>query len=409
MQTENSAPVPMALRDDDSPYRIDTENLPGVINPHPLKFTGDGGVYFGVWLVNLLLMVVTLGLFTPFARRRTAKYFYSHTVVAGTPLEFTAGLRRMVFGFLLFFALYLAYQLAANTGQNKAVALLFLGGLALAPFLWRSAMRFRLGATRWRGIRGVFTATTGEVYRASWPLLAVAASWAVAVLAFSPSVAVPARGAAIIAAVLITLLCVVRLEYNYASLLFTRTEFGEQPGRWKPAYGDFVRIWLASMGFFLAVVLGIALVFAIAIGGSIWALASGIGPRTKEAAVAIVLATAAGFFLMLLASGPARAYREARMFKLVWSNVGLGSVARFKCELGVWRYVGLRLKNMLLSMLTFGFYRPFAITSEYRMKTESVTLHVKGGLDQLVGRAVTRQQGGVGDAIADAVGLDLIG
>jgi uncharacterized membrane protein YjgN (DUF898 family) len=410
MQTENSAPVPMDLRDDDSsPYRIDTENLPGVINAHRLKFTGDGGVYFGVWLVNLLLMVVTLGLFTPFARRRTAKYFYSHTLVAGTPLEFTAGLRRMVFGFLLFFALYLAYQLAANTGQNGAVALLFLGGLALGPLLWRSAMRFRLNATRWRGLRGIFTAGVGEVYKASWPLLAIAGAWAVAALAFSPSLTVPVRAVAGMAAVLVTLLCVVRLEYNYAGLLFTRTEFGAQAGRWKPSYGDFVRIWLAASGFFLGVALAIAVVFAVVIGSSIWALASGAGPQTKEAVVVLVLVAAAGFFLMLLASGPARAYREARMFKLVWSNVGLGSVARFKCELGVWRYVGLRLKNMLLSMLTFGFYRPFAITSEYRMKTESVTLHVKGGLDQLVGRLVNQQPGGVGDAIADAVGLDLVG
>jgi uncharacterized membrane protein YjgN (DUF898 family) len=409
MQTENSAPVPMALRDDSSPHRIDTENLPGVINAHALKFTGDGGVYFGVWLVNLLLMVVTLGLFTPFARRRTAKYFYSHTLVAGTPLEFTAGLRRMVLGFLLFFALYLAYQLAANTGQNRAVALFTVGGLAAAPFIWRSAMRFRLSAARWRGIRGMFTASTGEVYRASWPLLAIAACWAVVGLSFSPGVAAAVRAIAAVIAVALTLLCVVRLEYNYAALLFTRTEFGEQAGRWKPSYGDFVRIWLAATGFFLLIVLSIALVLALVIGGSVWAIASGAHSRGKEAVILIVLVTAAGFLLMLLASGPARAYREARMFKLVWSNAGLGSVARFKCELGIWRYVGLRLKNMLLSMLTFGFYRPFAITSEYRMKAESVTLHVKGGLDHLVGRLVTQQQGGVGDAIADAVGLDLVG
>ena len=410
MLTENSAPVPMALRDDDSPpYRIDTENLPGAIKAHALKFTGDGGVYFGVWLVNILLMVVTLGLFTPFARRRTAKYFYSHTLVAGTPLEFTAGLRRMVVGFLLFFALYLAYQLAANTGQNLAVALFTIGGLAAAPFLWRSAMRFRLSATRWRGIRGFFTATTGEVYRASWPLLGIAAGWAVVVLSLSPSVPMAVRAVAGVAALMVTLLCVVRLEYNYSVLLFTRTEFGGQAGRWKPSYRDFVRIWLAAFGFFLAIVLAIALVFALVIGGSIWALASGIAPRDKQAVVLIAVVAMAGFFLMLLASGPARAYREARMFRLVWSNAGLGTVARFKCELGIWRYVGLRLKNMLLSMLTFGFYRPFAIASEYRMKTESVTLHVKGGLDQLVGRMVTQQPGGVGDALADAVGLDLVG
>jgi uncharacterized membrane protein YjgN (DUF898 family) len=200
----------------------------------------------------------------------------------------------------------------------------------------------------------------------------------------------------------------VRLEYNYASLLFSRVEFGSQPGRWKPAYSDFVRIWLAATGFFLAIVAAIVLAAMTVVGGSIWALSSSLRPRTETAIVLGVVASVVGFLMLILASGPARAYREARMFKLVWSNVGLGGIARFKCELSVWRYVGLRLKNMLLSMLTFGFYRPFAITSEYRMKTESVTVHVKGGLDQLVGR-LAMQQGAVGDAIADAVGLDLVG
>jgi hypothetical protein len=42
------------------------------------------------------------------------------------------------------------------------------------------------------------------------------------------------------------------------------------------------------------------------------------------------------------------------------------------------------------------------------MKTESVTLHVKGGLDQLAGQ-LAREEQGLGDAIADAVGLDLVG
>jgi hypothetical protein len=42
------------------------------------------------------------------------------------------------------------------------------------------------------------------------------------------------------------------------------------------------------------------------------------------------------------------------------------------------------------------------------MRVESVTLFVKGGLDQLYGELV-KQQGGLGDALADAAGLDLIG
>ena len=59
-------------------------------------------------------------------------------------------------------------------------------------------------------------------------------------------------------------------------------------------------------------------------------------------------------------------------------------------------------------LLTLGLYRPFAMVSEYRMKTHSIKLHVKGGVNQLVGQLV-QQQGGLGDAVADAVGLDLVG
>jgi hypothetical protein len=48
------------------------------------------------------------------------------------------------------------------------------------------------------------------------------------------------------------------------------------------------------------------------------------------------------------------------------------------------------------------------MVSEYRMKSESVVLHVKGSLDQLAGQ-LAREEAGLGDAIADAVGLELVG
>ena len=74
--------------------------MPMNIDAHPLEFTGSGGEYFRVWIVNVLLSIVTLGIYTPWARRRTAQYFYSHTLVAGSPLEFTAQQRKMVMGFV---------------------------------------------------------------------------------------------------------------------------------------------------------------------------------------------------------------------------------------------------------------------------------------------------------------------
>ncbi len=393
------------------------------ITAYRLRFSGTGGEYFRVWIVNLLLSIVTLGLYTPWARRRTARYFYDHTLIADSPLEFTAPLRKMVVSFILFVLLYLAYKIAAETGQDTTVLVFIVTAALLAPYLWGSAMRFRLASTRWRGLQLHFTARWREVYLASWPIFVMAALWiainfGLEVLAADlaappvrkprgvtfPVVSAPMWGL-IGLGLLLSLLCIIRVEFNYKSLLVLRAGIGQQRGRWKPVYSDFVRIWGATV---LVALAGVALVLGLA-GGAIYTLQAMFSSARGQAlfllVFLVVLATLLG---LILASAPARAYREARMFRLIWSNVGLGQIARFKCDLSHWAFMRLRIKNVLLTLLTVGFYRPFARVSEYRMKADSVTLHVKGGLDQLVGELV-RQQDGLGDALADVAGLDIVG
>ncbi|RYF22230.1 MAG: DUF898 domain-containing protein [Comamonadaceae bacterium] len=397
------------------------------IEAHPLQFTGRGGEYFRVWIVNVLLTIITLGFYTPWARRRTAQYFYGHTLVAGSPLEFTAQQRRMVVGFLVLVGITAAYNLAANTGQDLVAGLFILGGALLAPFIWGSAMRFRLGNTRWRGLRLQFTARWAEIYKASWPVFAFALIWIVVSYGLYamwqdivpdpekgrrlPSqITAPMWGLLVLGLVL-SVLCVIRLEYNYRSLLVLRARLGDQPGRWKPVYMDFVKIWLATVAVFvLSALLLTALVTGAAGGIVAWGTAAKSGGGLGLwLFIAIIVGFVLGLFMLLLATAPARAYREARMFQLMWNNVGLGGIARFKCHLRTSSFMLLRLRNMLFTVITLGFFRPFAMVSEYRMKLESVTLHVKGGVDQVAGRLVEQQRDGIGDALADAAGLDLIG
>lgn len=388
------------------------------IDAYPLEFSGSGGEFFRVWIVNVLLSVVTLGFYTPFARRRTAQYFYGHTLVADSPLEFTAQQRKMVVGFLLLVVLYVSFKLAAETGQDAMTAFMMLGGAALAPYFWASAMRFRLGATRWRGVRLQFTAGWGEVYRSSWPVFAIALAWIVVATVVgglvdadapakarveSPELVFAALGGGLV----VTFLCIVRLEFNYKSLLVARARIGGQAGRWKPVFGDFVRIWLATIAVFLLSVLLVGVAIVAGLGGS-FAVFSRMGSMGLFAVVFAIALVLGGIFILFLASGPARAYREARVFQLVWDSIGVSQIARFKCQLQVRRYVMLRVKNIFFTLLTLGFYRPFAMVSEYRMKVDSVTLHVKGGLDQLAGQ-LAREEQGLGDALADMAGLDLVG
>lgn len=396
------------------------------IAAYRLRFSGSGGEYFRVWIVNLLLSIVTLGLYTPWARRRTARYFYDHTMIAGSPLEFTAPLRKMVVSFILFALLYVAYKIAAETGQDTVVSIFIIAAALLAPYIWGSAMRFRLASTRWRGLQLHFAARWKDVYVASWPIFLMAAIWIAITFGLDflsndmavpparaqngkpgpawPRVDAPMLGLIALGLVL-SVLCIIRAEFNYKSLLVLRAGIGKQHGRWKPVYSDFVRIWGATIVVFLA---GVALIVGLVAGAAYTVQSMFSTVRGPAMFVLIFFIVIAAILGLVLASAPARAYREARMFKLIWSNVGLSQIARFKCDLQHWAFVRLRIKNILLTLLTLGFYRPFARVSEYRMKADAVTLHVKGGLDQLVGELV-RQQDALGDALADMAGLDIVG
>ena len=56
--------------------------------PQPLRFTGNGAEYFGIWIVNLLLTIVTIGIYSAWAKVRRLQYFYRHTELAGSSFDF---------------------------------------------------------------------------------------------------------------------------------------------------------------------------------------------------------------------------------------------------------------------------------------------------------------------------------
>ncbi|MCW5323178.1 DUF898 domain-containing protein [Verminephrobacter aporrectodeae subsp. tuberculatae] len=401
---------------------------PQDIDTYSLEFIGSGGGYFRVWIVNLLLQCMTLGIYTPWARRRTAQYFYNHTLVAGSPLEFTGSLRKMVLGFVLLILLYLTYSIASSTGQALAVLLFFLAGAVLAPFFWRNAMRFRLNATRWRGLRWQFVASWREVYLASWPLFVLPlVCWGVVagLLVLSPDVfethttsTSAIRGLLGLGLVLVAAaLCYTGTDYNYKRLLVLRAQLGAERGRWKLGYMDFAKVWLVAAAMLVLGLVSLLVLLVLLVSLALFSeraktmgLPSSLESLSPGWSVATtMLFVGISILAVILATVPARAYRDARMFQIMWNNIGLGRVARFQCRLSMVRYILLRIKNTLLALLTLGFYRPFARVSEYRMKLESVSMHVQGHVEQVADAMLRQQPGGLGDALADAAGLELFG
>ena len=126
---------------------------------HPIEFTASGSEYFRIWIVNLLLIIVTLGVYLPWAKVRKLKYFYSNTWVGGDALDFHGEPVKMLRGTLIAAGFLIAYSVGSNfSGWAALVAAVAF--VALWPALFRAAMRFRLANTSWRGLRFHFAGDT---------------------------------------------------------------------------------------------------------------------------------------------------------------------------------------------------------------------------------------------------------
>jgi hypothetical protein len=133
------------------------------------RFTGSGSEYFRIWIVNLLLMLVTLGFYFPYAKVRRLRYFHANTLVDGQALGFHGDPRKMMRGYVLMLVLAGLYGVAGKVSPvSGLIALLVLAGLW--PALWRASLQFRLANTSWRGLRLRFDGDLPGAYSALWVL-----------------------------------------------------------------------------------------------------------------------------------------------------------------------------------------------------------------------------------------------
>jgi uncharacterized membrane protein YjgN (DUF898 family) len=56
----------------------------------PLEFVGSASSYFRVWVVNLCLSLITLGLYSPWAKVRAKQHLYGQLRLDGTPFRYLA-------------------------------------------------------------------------------------------------------------------------------------------------------------------------------------------------------------------------------------------------------------------------------------------------------------------------------
>lgn len=127
----------------------------------PVIFTGTAGEYFGIWIVNLLLSIITLGIYSAWAKVRRKKYFYNNTLIDGVGFDYHASPIAILKGRIIAVVLFILYQVLA--GFNPLLAgVLLIAFLAALPWIVVRGMTFNARNSSHRGLRFDFDGTYGQ-------------------------------------------------------------------------------------------------------------------------------------------------------------------------------------------------------------------------------------------------------
>ena len=339
--TEAAAPVATTGIGDPQPVAELNEaepalEAPPVAGPPPasaplemdrMAFTGTGSEYFRIWIVNLALTIATLGVYSAWAKVRRLQFFYRHTRLAGAGFDYHADPIAILKGRLVALVLFGLYSAMGYVGTWMTVAILVILAVLL-PWLLGRSLRFRLHNSSYRGLRFKFHGTTKQAY---WIFLAMPVFMVLSLFTLGPFWHHRLK----------------RYQFSNAAFGSTRFHTSAEVGDFYVAH-IFAAMLMGGMLFILIVAIAIA---AVAAGG----MQPGAEPDDNMP-LWFVPGVAIGYVLAFVGG---QAITTARIQNALWNRARLGSIG-FICDLSAWRMFSIQLTNLLATVVTFGFYRPFA-------------------------------------------------
>ncbi len=343
--------------------------------PEPIRFTGTGSEYFGIWIVNLLLTLVTLGIYSAWAKVRRLQYFYRHTELAGSSFDFHGTPGRILVGRLLALALLILYNYSVRLHSPMTLGVL-LALAAIMPWLLRNSFRFRLYNSSWRGTRFHFRGSVGGAYRV---FLLNGFLTLITLYILAPFMHQRLK------------------QYQHGNSWFGQTQCS-----FHARAGQFYLIYL---GLFAALLAVGALVALAGVGGAFSAMMEAQkhgGRADPHVVLRFLVIVYAALILTAVSVGPAF---QALMTNLVWNNTQLGE-HRIECRLSPARLIWIVLSNLVLVVLTIGLYTPWAVVRLTKYKLESVRLLPASDLQEFVA-AEPERIGAVGEEAATLFDFDI--
>jgi uncharacterized membrane protein YjgN (DUF898 family) len=356
---------------------------PETVPARAVEFTGTWREYLPIAASNVLLIIVTLGIYRFWATARQRRYLWSRTEVIGDRLEWSGTGKEMFIGFLIVIAVLLPFflfiqflfpALIARGKMEAAFGIIFLfyiGLIYLAGFATFRALRYRLSRTWWRGIRG---GSNDPGWNYGGEYLGRVALSAITMFIVWPWAA--------------TRLWNGRWNQMSFGPLKFRTDLDAEGLKWR---------WAAV---YLVPIAVLVLVGTIAVALGFQAAAEGTEPSPTFIAVLIGL-----FLLFYLAIPLMTLHWYAKYYRKAADSLSLGEL-EFGFDASTWDWLKLFLGNIALAVVTLGFglaywgYRNWAFMVRH--------LHLYGSVDASALTQSATHAPGEAEGLADAFDIGAI-
>jgi uncharacterized membrane protein YjgN (DUF898 family) len=309
-----------------------------------LQFTGTSAEYFRIWIVNVCLTLLTLGIFSAWAKVRKKRYFYSHTVLDGTPFQYLGQPIPILKGRIVAVALFGLWYV----GTHYVIQLLpvvAIIALVLAPWVLVRSAAFNARYSAYRNM-------TFEFRGSYWSAFKMLYGWG--------------------AITLLTLgIAFSWWQQRIKQYMVTHSGYGDTTGELNATGGQFFRVY--ALG---GLMFGGALGLAGAIAGFMFAKEGrGVDQSVFFGTFTVMV------YLVYVAMF---AYMRARIANLVWNHTLLGPL-KFESRLTARSLLALYVTNLLAIAVSLGLLIPWAVVRTHKYRAERFSVIPEGDLREFRG------------------------
>ena len=326
-----------------------------------LEFNGTSREYFQVWIVNLCLTLVTLGIFSAWAKVRKKRYFYSNLTLDETPFQYLASPIPILRGRLVAAALFLLYYSSSHFYVDFLPYVLGVGAI-LAPWVMIRSIGFNCRYSAFRNLTFEFRGT----YLQALKVLSV---WGL-IPGFIVGIYFGFWGAPWMAAI-IALGFLISFPWWMKSIkafTVTHTVYGGQTGQFYATGGSFFRVYAVSALMMIP--------FGIVTG----VLVSTLFESLRGSPYFHYFLSAPVYVGYVFAY----AYIKANITNTVWKNIRLGPVL-FHSRFKTMDLIKLYVSNAVGIIVTVGLLIPWAVVRTFRYRVEHTEVYRSGALTDLTG------------------------